>query len=55
MHYAYVVYVAGASVHTLSAQVPDDPLAVHVHDLAPDVARFPKIIRILKYQYKVLV
>ena len=45
MHYAYVVYVAGASVHTLSVHVPDDPLTVQLHDLAPDVARFPKIIK----------
>ena len=42
VHYAYVVYVAGASEHTLSEQVPDVPLAVQVQDLAPDVATFPK-------------
>ena len=39
-----MVNVTGASVHTLSAQVPVDPLAVQLQDFAPDVARFPKII-----------
>ena len=42
VHWTYVVNVAGASVHTLSAHVPDAPLAVQVQDFAPDVARFPK-------------
>ena len=34
--------MAGASEQTLSAQVPEDPFAVQVHDLAPEEARFPK-------------
>ena len=42
LHYDYVVNVAGASEHTLSAHVPVVPLAVQVHDFAPDVAKFPK-------------
>ena len=37
------MYVDGASEHTLSTQVPDAPLVVQVHDLAPVVARFPSI------------
>ena len=43
-HYAYVVYVIGAAEQPLSEHVPDAPLAVQLHDLAPDVATFPKTI-----------
>ena len=42
LHYVEVVYVAGASEHILSIQVPNVPLAIHLQDFAPDVARFPK-------------
>ena len=43
VHNVIVLYVDGASVHARSPHVPDDPEAVHLHYLAPEVAIFPII------------
>ena len=42
--------VVGASEQTLSAQVPEVPLAVQVQDFAPDVARFPEK-KVINFEY----